>query len=111
MCDAVPKTIKDPLLTAQWEQQLDDIAHDKGQNIEGFLQQQINLLKAIISQIKQPAAVVNKSRPIQGSQYQAGDPCPDCGHSLEIRQAVRGKKIGQNYIGCSHFPDCRFYSW
>lgn len=111
LCDAVPKTIKDPLLTAQWEQQLDDIAHDKGQNIEGFLQQQINLLKAIISQIKQPAAVVNKSRPIQGSQYQAGDPCPDCGHSLEIRQAVRGKKIGQNYIGCSHFPDCRFYSW
>ncbi len=111
LCDAVPETIKDPLLTAQWEQQLDDIAHNKGQTIEGFLQQQINLLKAIISQIKQPAAAVNKSRSIQANQYKAGDPCPDCGHSLEIRQAVRGKKIGQNYIGCSHFPNCRFYSW
>ena len=26
LIDAVPDTIKDPLLTAQWEQQLDDIA-------------------------------------------------------------------------------------
>ncbi|MCN4144743.1 MAG: hypothetical protein LC437_06750 [Thiohalomonas sp.] len=30
---------------------------------------------------------------------------------MEIRQAIRGTKIGQNYIGCSHFPKCRFYSW
>ncbi|MCW8930061.1 MAG: DNA topoisomerase III [Gammaproteobacteria bacterium] len=105
LVDAVPETIKDPLLTAQWEQQLDDIAHNKGQNIDGFLHQQINLLKSIISQIKQPV------KPQKMSSYKAGDPCPDCGHSLEVRQAVRGQKVGQNYIGCSHYPDCRFYSW
>ncbi len=28
LIDAVPDTIKDPLLTAQWEQQLDDIANN-----------------------------------------------------------------------------------
>lgn len=108
LCDAVPETIKDPLLTAQWEQQLDDIAHKKGQNIDGFLQQQVDLLKAIISHIKQPAG--NHSSHNK-SQYKPGDLCPDCNHPLETRQAVRGKKIGQTYIGCSHFPDCRFYSW
>ncbi|RLA25572.1 MAG: hypothetical protein DRQ62_02190 [Gammaproteobacteria bacterium] len=37
--------------------------------------------------------------------------CPECNHTLEVRTAIRGKKIGQNYIGCSHFPDCRFYAW
>jgi len=106
LCDAVPESIKDPLLTAQWEQQLDDIAQNKGQDINGFLQQQINLLNSIIEQIKQPAA---NSR--QSTQYQAGEACPDCGQPLEIRQAVRGKKVGQNYIGCTNFPECRFYSW
>ncbi|MCU7799888.1 MAG: DNA topoisomerase III [gamma proteobacterium symbiont of Lucinoma myriamae] len=109
LCDAVPETIKDPLLTAQWEQQLDDIANNKGQDISGFLQQQISLLKAIISRIKQPAAKTSRQQEL--TQYKAGDPCPDCGHPLEIRQAIRGKKIGQNYIGCSRFPECRFYSW
>lgn len=109
LCDAVPDTIKDPLLTAQWEQQLDDIANNKGQDISGFLQQQISLLKAIISQIKQPALKTSRQQKL--TQYKAGDSCPDCGHPLEIRQAIRGTKIGQNYIGCSHFPKCRFYSW
>ena len=28
-----------------------------------------------------------------------------------FRSAFRGKKIGQDYIGCSDFPDCRFYFW
>jgi len=106
LCDAVPESIKDPLLTAQWEQQLDDIAQNKGQDLNGFLEQQINLLNSIIDQIKQPAL---KNR--QSTQYQAGEVCPDCGQTLEIRKAVRGKKVGQHYIGCSNFPDCRFYSW
>ncbi len=108
LCDAVPESIKDPILTAQWEQQLDDIAHQNGQTIEGFLQQQINLLKTIICQIKHPA---ESTPPRRKNQYKPGDPCPDCSHPLEARKAVRGKKIGQTYIGCTHFPDCRFYSW
>ncbi|MCK5663120.1 MAG: topoisomerase DNA-binding C4 zinc finger domain-containing protein, partial [Thiotrichaceae bacterium] len=109
LCDAVPAAIKDPLLTAQWEQQLDDIASNNGQDISGFLQQQINLLKSIIKQIKQPA--LNSSNNQKLTQYKAGEACPECAHPLEIRQAIRGTKIGQNYIGCSNFPQCRFYTW
>ena len=115
LIDAVPESIKDPVLTAQWEQQLDDIANNKGQNIDGFLTQQINLLQSIISRIKQPQKLTQKNHtkavPKNIKRYKACDACPECGHNLEIRQAVRGKNIGQNYIGCSHFPDCRFYSW
>ncbi|MCU7938003.1 MAG: DNA topoisomerase III [gamma proteobacterium symbiont of Bathyaustriella thionipta] len=109
LCDAVPDTIKDPLLTAQWEQQLDDIANNNGQDINGFLQQQINLLKTIITQIKQPEVKTGKGP--ASVQYKAGKPCPECGQPLEIRQAIRGSRVGQDYLGCSHFPQCRFYSW
>lgn len=52
LIDAVPDSLKDPLLTAQWEQQLDDIANSKGQDIDGFLKQQIALLKAIVTSLK-----------------------------------------------------------
>lgn len=112
LIDAVPDTIKDPLLTAQWEQQLDDIANNKGQNINGFLRQQIDLLKSIVMQVKTP-----KNNRIQSSttkllkQVKAGDLCPECNNTLEIRSAIRGARVGQDYIGCSHFPDCRFYYW
>ena len=107
LIDAVPSALKDPLLTAQWEQQLDDIANNKGQDLNGFLHQQINLLKSIILQVKKPRG----SRVVSAEKYKVGEACPECGNKLEIRSAVRGQKVGQNYIGCSHFPDCRFYHW
>jgi len=110
LIDAVPNTIKDPLLTAQWEQQLDDIANNKGQDINGFLQQQIDLLKAIVSRVKTPN-IKYQSNTTSEKKFKQGDACPECNHALEIRSAIRGKRIGQDYIGCSHFPECRFYSW
>ncbi len=121
LIDAVPDSLKDPLLTAQWEQQLDDIANSKGQDIDGFLKQQIALLKAIVTSLKTTKTHIKTATPsIQPSNrglmhtatpYRPGAPCPQCHHPLETRQAIRGKKIGQAYIGCSNFPDCRFYFW
>ena len=113
LIDAVPDTIKDPLLTAQWEQQLDDIAHNKGQDLNGFLQQQIVLLKGIVTQVKAPKTNnrLTNIHPHSSIHYKAGDTCPECNQPLEIRSAIRGKKTGQDYIGCSDFPDCRFYFW
>jgi len=114
LIDALPDTIKDPILTAQWEQQLDDIANSKEHGsshlVTGFLQQQINLLNAIITQIKNPQTQ-HKPKHDSSTQYNAGDTCPECGHFLETRKAIRGSKIGMDYIGCSNFPECRFYFW
>ena len=121
LIDAVPNTIKDPLLTAQWEQQLDDIANSKGQDINGFLKQQIDLLKSIVTQVKTPksnnriqAGRISRNTNANtkpSKQVKAGDSCPECNNTLETRSAIRGKRVGQDYIGCSHFPDCRFYYW
>ena len=110
LIDSVPESIKDPLLTAQWEQQLEDLANNREDNIEGFLQQQINLLNSILSQLKQGRHSALSSS-ASSKKYQSGSACPQCGRPLEIRKAVKGKHIGQNYIGCSGFPDCRFFSW
>jgi DNA topoisomerase-3 len=112
LSNQLPNTIKDPLLTAQWEQQLEDIAQNKGQTIDGFLQQQINLLTHIIEQIKKSTSSSAKNNQQKSITFlQENKTCPQCGYALEKRQAVRGKKIGKTYLGCSHFPQCRFYTW
>lgn len=108
LIDSVPESIKDPLLTAQWEQQLEDLANNREDNIEGFLQQQIDLLNSILRQLKQGGQSPKLSASVK---YQSCSVCPQCGKPLEIRKAVKGKRIGQNYIGCSGFPNCRFFSW
>jgi len=107
LIDAVPGALKDPLLTAQWEQQLDDIANNKGQDLNGFLKQQIDLLKSIVVSVKNPSA----HKAVSSDKFKAGGDCPLCQNKLEMRSAVRGKKVGQNYIGCNDFPNCRFYYW
>ncbi|MFK5984375.1 MAG: DNA topoisomerase III [Pseudomonadota bacterium] len=121
LIDAVPETIKDPVLTAQWEQQLDDIASSKGDNssqrVTDFIQQQINLLNGIVNQVKTGSLIVTrattkvKTAPQSTPQYKTGDNCPECGNLLETRKAIRGNKIGLSYIGCTAFPGCRFYFW
>ncbi len=110
LIDSVPESIKDPLLTAQWEQQLEDLANNREDNIDGFIQQQIDLLNSILSQLKQDR-LSSSPKHSTSVKYQNGSACPQCGKPLEIRKAVKGRRIGQNYIGCSGFPDCRFFSW
>ena len=99
--------------------------------LTGFLQQQINLLNNILLPVKTPYAYnrqesqphQRQSQPHQQQsqayepqaklvkQFKANEPCPQCGHQLEIRKAIRGKKIGLDYIGCRNFPQCQFYFW
>ncbi len=112
LIDSVPDTMKDPLLTAQWEQQLEDIARSQPNNsqqlMQNFLQQQVSLLNAILTPLK-PNFSANQAA--VNTRYQAGQSCPECQSILETRQAIKGSKIGQSYIGCSNFPNCRFYYW
>ena len=34
--------------------------------------------------------------------------CPKCGGDLVLRTAKQGARAGQQFYGCSKFPDCRF---
>ena len=33
--------------------------------------------------------------------------CPVCGKMMVLRRAKSGKKVGQEFWGCSRFPQCR----
>ena len=34
-------------------------------------------------------------------------PCPDCGKPMKLRTASKGPKRGQQFWGCSNYPDCK----
>jgi len=33
--------------------------------------------------------------------------CPDCGKSMKLRTARTGRRVGQQFWGCSGYPDCK----
>ncbi|MGB9755888.1 MAG: DNA topoisomerase 3 [Desulfurella sp.] len=63
----LPHQVKDPVLTAQWESMLSDVANGNLKTGEKFLQEQINLVRQIVEQVKTspnlelPATCVNYS--------------------------------------------------
>lgn len=60
-----------------------------------------------------PATTVQHSnQPVAGGQASAGvDPhapsCPDCGSPMTKRTAHKGKNAGNQFWGCSRYPDCK----
>ncbi len=41
-----------------------------------------------------------------------GDACPDCKDGALIRRTLaKGKNEGKDFLGCSGFPECRFFAW
>jgi len=43
----------------------------------------------------------------------AGDVCPECAEGCVVKRAIgKGKKNeGKPFLGCTHFPKCRYFSW
>ena len=44
------------------------------------------------------------AKPIYASQ----DFCPKCGGELVVRTAKKGPHAGEQFYGCSNFPNCRY---
>lgn len=40
--------------------------------------------------------------------YSKPNVCPKCGNSLVVRTAKRGVNAGQQFYGCSNYPNCRY---
>lgn len=62
--------------------------------------QHINHVKAIVEAKNIPKAVVE-------SIHLAEKLCPKCGSSMILRKAKKGKNAGNQFWGCSNFPQCR----
>lgn len=81
LLDLAPEDLKSPVLTAQWEQKLDDIAKGK-QNKNNFIDEMKNFTDTIVKEIK-----TSDKKYIHDNQTK--NKCPDCGSYL---LEVRGKK-------------------
>ena len=41
-------------------------------------------------------------------RYDSNNICPKCGGDLVIRTTKHGPKVGNNFLGCSNFPKCKY---
>ena len=87
--DLTPPSLKDPIITAEWEDRLEAIAQGK-ESLDAFLAEQIRVLPGLLA-------------PILGDGKPAF-PCPDCGAALNRRKS---KKDGSWFWGCSAYPNCK----
>jgi restriction system protein len=44
---------------------------------------------------------------VASPETRAAPACPECGSSMSMRVARRGRKVGQRFWGCSRYPACK----
>jgi DNA topoisomerase-3 len=97
----LPPVVANPVLTAEMEETLDQVAAGTFK-LEAFLSQQVELLRRMLNALKheardQPAA---KAAAVSTVAHV----CPLCQKSLSRRFSVKNKKY---FWGCSGYPNCR----
>ena len=98
----LPPLVSDPVLTAEWEQALDQVA-DGLLTLDVFIEQQKELLQKMLVTI-QPSHPVNVSK----NSHSDTTPiyaCPQCKNPLIRRQVAKDKRY---FWGCKGYPACRF---
>ena len=91
----LPSMASDPILTAEWEQELDKVAEGK-LTLAVFIEQQKQLLDKMLTGIKLVKATSGGADSL---------PCPLCQKPLFRRQSSKDKTY---FWGCSGYPICRF---
>lgn len=108
LIDIVPELVKNPILTAQWEQQLEAIAVGNG-DLDNFVRSQVTLLNDILAQLQKnntnnQAAVLQLQSDTQNGKVYL---CPQCEAPL---RRLKNKK-GKYFWGCGRYPQCTFTTW
>ncbi len=108
LIDLVPIAVKDPVLTAHWEQQLDKIANGQAE-LNHFVMQQSDLLKNMLHDLTKHKSEQNPSALQLQSDTQTSTVylCPKCESPL---RRLKNKK-GNAFWGCSQYPCCSFTTW
>ena len=94
LIDMTPDVLKDPVMTAQWEQRLEQIARDE-LTLDAFMQDQITILPTLLNSVL--------SLPV--TLLPTAGPCPKCGRAMRKRP---DKKYGGFFWACSD-PDCHTF--
>ncbi len=94
LIDMTPGVLKDPVLTAQWEQRLEKIACGE-LSLDAFMQDQITILPTLLNSVL--------SLPV--TLLPTAFPCPKCGRAMNRRP---DKKYGGFFWACSD-SDCHTF--
>lgn len=94
----IPPIACDPVLTAEWEQALDQVAEGK-LSLNDFVEQQKVLLNKMLDSIKS----IKGYQSTNNTSYK----CPRCQQILIRRQAAKSKTF---FWGCRGYPKCNFTS-
>jgi DNA topoisomerase-3 len=104
----LPNAVKDPALTAAWEQALDSIASGEMTLVQ-FMEKQQNWLMKVLERAKtginmpvQPESVAASRSAGAVSPDAGGKVCPACGKTMVKRKGKYG-----DFWGCSGFPGCK----
>lgn len=105
----LPDTVKDPALTAAWEQALESIASGE-MTLMQFMDKQQGWLVKVLERAKagvgsarqQPESVAVMGKAGAADQDAGGNVCPNCGKPM----LKRNGKFG-DFWGCSGYPGCK----
>lgn len=119
LIDKIPPDIADPVTTAKWELALAGIEEGR-LKMEDFIAFQGKIIATMVEQAKVVAAgrpkqaynngAEQKSKKSYRPKHKEGDICPDCGTGL-LRQKHIKDEPEKKYLGCSNFPECKFFQW
>ncbi len=98
LIDALPEPVKDPAMTAIWEQALDEIAQGK-RDATQFVLEQSKTVTRLIQQVTQHQPV---GAGFQATAASPAHPCPICSKALLRRKSKTGY-----FWGCSGYPECK----
>ena len=99
LLDVLPEQVKDPAMTALWEQALDDIASGVG-SLADFMSRQSQWVSTLIGAVRQEKTT--GSAPDLSNGAAPVHACPDCSKPMRRRKGTKGY-----FWGCTGYPDCK----
>jgi DNA topoisomerase-3 len=109
--DQVHERLKDPGLTAVWEEWLTEVEAGKI-DIQTFMDRQSETLRKLVAHCRDAGFALKGFKgginPMEGH----GEDCPKCGKGKMITHEIhKGDHKGKKYLKCSNQPDCGHVIW
>ncbi|WP_409161618.1 DNA topoisomerase III [Pectobacterium sp. B2J-2] len=92
LIDALPDALKEPGMTALWEQALDEVAKGR-MALDDFMSRQTQWICQLVSQGSQQDVAVRVA---------PTPACPVCGGKTRLRKGAKG-----SFYSCEKYPDCK----
>ncbi|OCG17404.1 hypothetical protein A9G24_03315 [Gilliamella sp. App6-5] len=104
LIDTLPPVLKDPGMTALWEQELENIATGQQQQSE-FMRKQYIFINQLIQTYKGAELPKNTTKNSKAKSYD----CPECKSGTLIKREGKNQKGKYIWFGCSRYKDgCKF---